>query len=346
MKKLLLILFVTSIVLVSCRKEEKVIDYYKETFNFLAATDSETPSILLVKLPDGIVVSNDVFLAANGEQLSGKVTKMVKYRDNIYLLIPSKHKIEVINKINYKRVATIDFSSTGNEPTDICFANATSAYVAHGNDTTVSLVDISDSVFKVARIIKVGVHPVAIACSGNQIFVANQKSNTVSVIDSRFHTVKEVTVAAAPSFIDINSDGSKAVVLSLGAGKLDSNAKTAAKATIIKVEDHSVFKTTEIGYENYLSKEQIPAGIVISDLDMAYMLCQDNIFSMDANFGNNVFLSVMGKFTSPYFDLMRNQLVLLKNNNPGYELYVINPEDETVKAAYVFSTNISCIIPL
>ncbi|TAL69556.1 MAG: hypothetical protein EPN82_06915 [Bacteroidetes bacterium] len=346
MKKLILFLFVASIVLVSCRKEEKVIDYYKETFDFLAATDSDTPSILLVELPGGTVTSNDVFLAANGEQLSGKVTKMVKFRDKIYLLMPSKHKIEVINKINYKRIATIDFSATGREPTDICFANATAAYVAHGNDTTVSLVDISDSVFKVARIIKVGVHPVAIASSGNQIFVANQKSNTVSVIDSRYHTVTQVPVHTAPSFVDINSEGSKAIVISLGAGKIDSSQKTAAKATIINVEDHTVFRTTEIGYGSYNAKDQIPAGIVISDIDMAYMLCQDNIFSMDANFGNNIFLSVLGKFTSPYFDLMRTQLVLLKNNNPGYELYVINPEDETVKNAYAFSTNISCILPL
>ena len=346
MKKLLLILFVTTIVLVSCRKDEKVIDYYKETFNFLAATDSDNPSIMLVKLPDGTVPSNDVYLAANGVQLSGKVTKMVKFRDNIYLLIPSKHKIEVINKLNFKQVATIDFSSTNSEPTDICFANATDAYVAHGNDTTVSLVDISDSVFKVARTIKVGVHPVAIACSGNQIFVANQKSNTVSLIDSRYHTVEAtIPVHTAPSFIDINADGSKVVVVSLGSGKIDSSAKTAAKATIIVVSGHSVYSTEEIGYGSFLSKDQFPAGIVVSDMDMAYILCQDNIFSMNASFGN-VYLSVSGKFTSPNFDLMRSQLVLLKNNNPGYEIYVINPTDETVKNAYAFSTNISCIIPL
>ncbi|OGU38975.1 MAG: hypothetical protein A2X61_00050 [Ignavibacteria bacterium GWB2_35_12] len=347
MKKLYLIILITSFILLSCREEERLIDNTKLTWNFLAATDSDTPALMFIELPDGIIINNDIFLTANGEQLSGRVTKMVRFRGLIYMFIPSKYKIEVISDSNFKRVATIDFSSTGKEPTDICFPNATDAYVAHGNDTTVSIVDIHDSLFRVARSIKVGVHPVAIACSGNQIFVANQKSNTVSLIDSRTHQEEAVIqVHTAPSFIDVNNDGTKVVVLSLGAGKIDSSTKSPAKATIITVSNHTIFKTEEIAFEAYPAIDQIPGGIVISDLDRAYMLCQENVLSMDASFGGKPYLTITGKFTNPYFDFMRIQLILLKHNNPGFELYVIDPNDETVKNVYVFTTDVNCILPL
>lgn len=343
MKKIFLLLLVASFVLLSCRDEERLIDNTKLTWNFLATTDVDTPSLMLVELPDGTVLNNDLFLSANGEQLSGKVTKMVEFRNQIYLLIPSKFKIEVINDTNFKRIATIDFSLTGKEPTDICFANATDAYVTHGNDTSVSLVDLT--VFRVARSIKVGVHPVAITCAGNQIFVANQLSNTVSLIRNRV-VIADINVQTAPSFIDVNSDGSKVVVLSLGSGKIDSDSKSPAKASIINVSDHTIFKTADIGFDAYPAIDQIPNGIVISDLDRAYILCQENVLNMDANFGDNPYLTIIGKFKSPFFDFMRNQLILLKYNNPGFELYVIDPNDETVKIVYSFSTNVNCVLPL
>ncbi|MBI5326072.1 MAG: hypothetical protein HZB41_12505 [Ignavibacteriae bacterium] len=347
MKKLILLLFVITFFLVSCRTEEKVINNYTEIWNVLAATDSDTPSLMLVELPEGKIINNDVFLSANGEQLSGKVTKMVLYRDKIYLLIPSKYKIEVINKLNYQHIATIDFTSTQREPSDICFPNATSAYVAHGNDTVVSLVDISDSVFKVARTIKVGIHPVAIANSGMRIYVANQKSNTISVIDGIHNIVEKVIpVHTAPGYIGMNSDRTKALVLSLGGGKIDSSAKTAAKITVINKEDNSIIRTVEIGSETYKSINQVPSGIVITDYDRAYILCQDNIFTMDVNFGESVIESITGTYNNPFFDLTRLQLILLKNNNPGKELYVINPDNEAVKNNYTFSTDVICILPL
>ncbi len=347
MKKLYLILLITSFVLISCRNEEKLIDNTKLTWNFLAVTDSDTPALMLIELPDGTIINNDIFLSSNGEQLSGRVTKMVRFRGLIYLFIPSKYKIEVVNDTNFKRGATIDFSSTGREPSDICFPNATDAYVAHGNDTSVSIVDIHDSLFRVARSIKVGVHPVAIACSGNQIFVANQKSNTVSLIDSRNHEeVAVIQVQTAPSYIDVNYDGTKVVVISLGAGKIDSGSKSPAKATIINVSNHTIYKTEEISYDIYSAVNQIPNGIAISDIDRAYMSCQENVLSMDANFGGKPYLTISGKFTNPYFDFMRNQLILLKDNNPGFELYLIDPNNETVKNVYRFTTNVNCFLPL
>ena len=97
-----------------------------------------------------------------------------------------------------------------------------------------SLVDLTN--FKIIKQIPVGEKPVAIKAIGNQIFVANQSSSTVSIIDSRNNdVVSTIPVNTAPTFVGAKNDGSEAIIISLGDGKLNANAKTEPSATFINV---------------------------------------------------------------------------------------------------------------
>jgi YVTN family beta-propeller protein len=346
MKKLtIFVSLILSVILVSCTKDEQVINNYKDTWRFVATTDSDTPALMLVQMPNDSIINNDVFLTANGVTLSGKVQRIVEFQNMLYLFIPSKFKIEVLSKNDYKRVATIDFSASGMEPSDICFPNATTGYVAHGKDTSVSVVDIT--VFKVARTIKVGVNPVSITCSGNQIYVANRGDNTISVLDSRDNTQKTtITVPTAPSYIDMTSDGTKIVVISLGAGKLGGpEAKTAALASVIDTASKTIERTIDMGYNTTTSIDQLPHGLTITNSDWAYVPCQDNVLDFDARFGTQMFLAMPGNYFNVLYNPRRNELLMVQDNGSGDVLQVIDPDKGSILSSYTFLNKVNLVLP-
>ncbi len=347
MKKIIVFIsLILSLILASCSGKEQLIDNYKDTWNFVATTDSVTPSLMLVQMPGDSVINGDVFLSANGEALSGKVQRIVEFQNLLYLFIPSKYIIVVISSTDFKRVATIDFSASGMEPSDICFPNATTAFVAHGKDTSVSVVDIT--VFKVARTIKVGLNPVSITCSGNQIYVANRGDNTISILDSRDNSQKTVIpVSAAPSYVDMTSDGTKLIVISLGAGKLGgTEQKTAATVSIIDTASKAVEKTIDMGYTTTSSVDQLPRGLTVTGIDWAYVPCTDNVLDFDARFGNQMFLAMPGNYFNVLYNPKRNELLMVQETDSGDELQVIDPDQGGILSRYSFTKKVNLVLPL
>lgn len=146
-----------------------------------------TGNIARVTMPDARIADNNYYFTVNNDNINGAVTWMKEFRDNIYLGIPSQYKVIVINKFSFKKVGQFDFSVSQRIPTDMAFVNATNGYIAHENDSTISLVDLYT--FTVARSVPSGKNPIAVAAIEQQVFVACKGDNTVCRIDSRTNSI-------------------------------------------------------------------------------------------------------------------------------------------------------------
>ncbi|MFA6570515.1 MAG: hypothetical protein WCT77_04685 [Bacteroidota bacterium] len=337
---------ILTLIILSCSGKEGVIDNTNKSWYFLASVDSPNGAIMKVEMPAGTIISNDLFSEKNSRTLDGKVEKIVSFRDNIFLIIPSTFKIEVVNKTTFISVATVDYSSLGLAPTDICFANATDAYVAHGRDSVVSILDLTN--FVIARQIITGSHPVAITSSGNQIFVADQLDNNIAVIDSRTHNVEaKIPVQTAPTYIATNSTGEKIIVVSLGAGKLDgTSAKSAAQVSLIDVQSRTVIKTKEIASGSTNPKDVVPSGLIVSKYDMGYISTQINLYSYDTRSGERLSFVDSSPYIMASYSSVRDELMLLNQTNETFKAVFFNLESYSETASYIFTKSVNFLFPV
>lgn len=263
--------------LISCSGKEKFVDNYQEENKALIAVNSSSGAyVKAVNLADATTLYDDIFAQVNSISAPDSISTMKMFRENIFIFFPNIKKIIVLNKDSFKIVAEVDFSNEGLIPTDICFANATDAYIAHSNSNKVSLLDLTN--FQVARQITVGKYPTAITASGNQVYTANYGDNTVSVIDSRTNKQEAViSVAPNPSFIGTNSDGKEVLVVSIGTGKGDGNATSSpAIATFIDVASRSKLQETQIGTAATPAIYVVPQSLAISGKDYAFVSTATN----------------------------------------------------------------------
>ncbi|MFH1052280.1 MAG: hypothetical protein V1779_15275 [bacterium] len=337
------IIVLISVLLFFGCNEEKIINNVVINQQFLVAVDSANPKLVLYDTKDGIL-SNDVFFKENGINLSGNVSKITEYGGMIFLLMPSVYKIEVIDKLTFQILKTFDFSEELLEPTDMCFANATDAYVCHGNDSSLSLIDIYN--LEVARRIKVGRNPISISCVGNQIFVVNQSDNTVSIVDSRTHKEEKVIkVNTAPSLVACSEENGKALVVSLGEGKLNNTQqKTSAKGTFIDTLTKSITSSIELGTIKTKATEQYPVKLIITLSDWAYIQTKTHLLRLDARRESGI-NTLSSEYNSDIvYHKLRNQLLII--NGERNEVEIANANNAGKILTFSVPGQIRTIYPL
>jgi len=337
-----LILFLNVLLFISCN-EEKIINDVIVNQKFVLAVDSANPKLVLYDTKDGIL-SNDIYFENNGKNIPGDISKITEYGGMLFLLMPNIYKIEIIDKITFKSLATIDFSNERLEPTDICFANSTDAYICHGNDTALTLLDIYN--MAIARKITVGKNPVSIACAGNQIFVANQSDNTVSVVDSRTHKEEaELKVSTAPCLVAVNGENEKALVISLGDGKINSSqTKTAAVATFIDIATRKTGKKVELGTLKTKALDQHPLKLILTLNDWAYIQTKTHLLRLDAKRESGI-----NTLSSEYnrdivYHKLRNQILVVKGQGNGVQ--ILNANNAGKILSFTIDNQIRTIYPL
>lgn len=330
--------------LIACTSEEKLVDNSVEKWNIIYATNS-TPSALGLINQAGTLFKSDVYSESNGKSMLTSPNKIVEYRDYYYIFYTALYKIEVIDKITYKTKTVIDFSADMLEPTAICFPNATDAYICHGNDTSVTLFDIYN--LKIARRIKVGKNPVDIKCAGNQIYTANIGDNTVSVIDSRYHTEDAViNVWTAPAYLDVSYDTKKVVIISLGSGKVDKSAKTPAKATVIDVASRAKLSEVEIASTKVASTDQFPIGVSISKTNNVVVMTQTTLIRFSLTTPESIRTIEEKAYKSIQYNSRRDEFVYLQAVGNSYQVVTGYATTGAKKALVALPTEPSAILPI
>jgi YVTN family beta-propeller protein len=328
---------------ISCN-EQKVINDTKLQQKFLVAVDSINPKLVLYDINEGIL-SEDIYYEKNSKILPGKISKIAEYGNMLFLFMPDVYKIEIISKETFESLQTIDFSEEKLEPTDIGFVNMTDAYICHGNDSILTLLDIYPEHLVPARQIKVGASPLSVAWTDeqNHLVIANQDDNTVSIVDSREHSeIAKIKVPTAPTLAGIGSDINKAIIISLGDGKINSNQKTTAKASFIDIENKEVLSSIELEIPNIDAVTVFPLKMVITNLDWAYIQTTTHLLRLDV-YRESKITTLMDNFNNDiiYFKL-RNQILVVNDSLKQLTLYSADKFDKL----YSFNINAKLITAL
>ncbi len=344
--KNLLLLITLVVIAIACSSEEKVINPKADNWNILVATDDANPKLQLRTLPDNSIVINDIFAEKLGITLKYPITNITEFRNNLYVFATKENKVFVIKKSDFSKVAIFDFSTDQLQPTGVTFPNATDAYISFKNSNSVVLVDITT--FLIAKTINTDNNPVSIASSGNQIYVANQASSSVSVIDSRTKNQELIIgVPPNPSFLSITPTGLEAVVISVGAGKNDEQTeKTPAIATYIDIETRTILKYAEIGINTIKAIDQVPIGFISTPYNWGFVITKTNLFRLDYKTRDKVSSITAKDFKYITYSDGQDLLIMLRYFNNKYQIVTANPKTGIQINTYDLETTSSCIYGL
>ncbi len=342
MKNSLLLVLASLVLFVACSSEDKVINNYTDQSQAIAVV-KDSPDLKLIKIATGEILNSNLL---NQSGLSGAPSTVKSFRNMLYVLYPKDYKVFVYNLAAQKLEATIDFSSEKIEPYDICFANATDAYICHANSNLISLIDIT--VFKVAKKITVGNHPVSIACSGNQIITANSADNTVSFVDTRTNSqIATANVGITPYFVDVRTNGKEFVVVSLGDGKIiDGKTKTASTINFFDVTNKNNLGQFELAASNVKSVDFFPKSLAVSVKDWAFIPGDSAFLRVD--FKSKSKASYVGKlrynFTS--YDIISGRLFAVESLNGKSTLKICDQSTGKLVSSVILPDNVAKVYPL
>jgi YVTN family beta-propeller protein len=267
------------IVFSSCTPEEKIINPAQDTWTLLTISKGN-PNVLQQSQIINSIPTNTTTVYNRGIEITG----IKEYRNMLFLMMPSIYKIMILDRATYKAIDSIDFSISKRIPSDIAFGNATSAYIAHQNDSIVTVYDLFN--FKIATEIKVGNGGIAIqeglGNRQNQIFVANSKSNSVSQIDTRTNTViKTYNVQDAPSFLQADPTGSKMIVACQGKKNADTSSNTVSSIVFIDIDKKLILDETLLNTGKVDAIQARINSIAITNSEWVFIAMTNGLFRLD-----------------------------------------------------------------
>ncbi|HYF03625.1 MAG TPA: YncE family protein [Patescibacteria group bacterium] len=343
--KILPILIASVIIFSACKPEERMIEAPQTSWQILAATDMPA-ALKIIEQPGSKVITDDAYAAANGEAMPA-VTKIAEYGGRLFLLKKDAPEIEVLDRATFKKSVTIEMSSAGT-PIDITFPNATTAFVIHANTEIVDVVDIYNN--KVARSIAVGKKPVAVAAVGNQVYIANQDDNTLSVIDTRTNLVTmTLPVHTAPMALAAHPSQNEVLVLSLGGGKLlkEGEEKSPARLTFINNDTKQTINSVSVFEVAKDSLLGVPVGLALGQgsYPYAFVAFKTVITRVDARRHAGTRILRQPASAGIQYNFKRDELLIFNTNGNSLQLITANPVsgDKRMTTTLPFSPTV--IIP-
>ena len=197
---------------------------------------------------DFSTVENNIFSKVNGRTLGTVAQSMAFNGDLAYIVINVSNQIEVVNRYNFKSVATVD--SGLNNPRYITFVSG-KGYVTNWGDGSnpfddyVAVINLETNT--VSSTIPVEEGPEKIVSNETTIYVAHQggysQNNIVSVINPSSNAVAKITVGDVPNSMVFDKQGTL-YVLSGGIPAWKEN-ETTGKLSIINTTTNTVSSTLD-----------------------------------------------------------------------------------------------------
>lgn len=150
--------------------------------------------------PETHVVTDDIYLAQNGEVLGDVGQDMIEYDDYVYVTVYNSSLLVKLDKEG-KKVKSLSFSAEDGQPRNIVAEDGKLYVTLYSGQ--VARIDTAD--LKIEKYVQVGKNPEQIVEEDNKLYVANSgwgQGNTVSVIDiNTFEVVKTVEVVVNPNYL-------------------------------------------------------------------------------------------------------------------------------------------------
>lgn len=211
-----------------------------------------------------------IFEEVNEEDL-GNIVQSMTFKDTIaYIVVNNSHKIQVVNRYTFERVAEIDSDLLN--PRYMAIANG-KGYVTNWGDTAdeqddfVAVIDLETN--SVVETLPVELGPETILANDEYVYVAHQgawgQNNKVSVIDPASDTVlKTIEVGDLPNTMQWDASGNLWVLCS-GA---PSYAAEETNGSLVQID----VTTNEVSQTFDFSTEQHPGGLNIDGNELYFGL--------------------------------------------------------------------------
>jgi YVTN family beta-propeller protein len=291
----------------ACTPEEPFIDSFSDAWRVIVADDA--PGLRLASMPVGTVTNDQLYNSATGSPLTDTITSVLAYRDQLFFVHSSAPTIDVVHRDSLKRVATINVAPLS-AAHDVAFANATTAYSTHPLDSVVAIIDLTT--YQVVRTIPCGVRPLGIAVTGNQVYVADQATNTVHVIDTRTNLVTaSLPSVIAPTFVEHDPANDQVMVVGLGAGKIDDAAKTTPQAVFIQGATKTVSPAIDLTARAADGPGQIPNGLAITLTENAFIPVNNALLRISTRTKNRAVAAQFTSFSAVSYNPLRAEVLLV-----------------------------------
>jgi DNA-binding beta-propeller fold protein YncE len=217
--KLAVIAFVSSLIFVSCSKDEIQVPVYVPLGTYDSGVlvlnegnfGSSDASISYISY-DLNTLQNNIFGLVNPSLTLGDVAQSIGFNGNLaYVVLNNSNKIQIINRYSMANVGSI---TTGLiNPRYIAFANGKGYVTCWGNssiatDDYIAVLNLGTNT--ISSTISVVADPERIIENGGKLYVAHYgfgNNNKISVIDSNSNTVvgTPISVGDGPNFMVINN---------------------------------------------------------------------------------------------------------------------------------------------
>ncbi|GFD82147.1 hypothetical protein KUL118_50090 [Tenacibaculum sp. KUL118] len=252
--KLLLQLFLVSIVFTSCSGEDKIVEVSRETYDNGVIISSEgnfgAKDGSISFLDDSLKESeNFVYAGVNGALLGGLIQSITFTETEAYIILNDVNTIVVVDRVSFKKKGQI--TTDLNNPRYMTIVDG-KGYVTNwgetqwGNDIDDDFITVFDlSTLEVDSKIDVAIGPEQILNKDNKLYVSHKGAytvnNIISVIDLKDNnSISTITVKDVPDEIAFDSTGNL-IVLSEGI-KTYQGTESVGAISKVNLADKSVFE--------------------------------------------------------------------------------------------------------
>ncbi len=317
MKKIILLISL-SLLIISCGKEERVIDNSVVSLALYLA-DSVTNDVSLYKYPS-IELSKPNILASAGITINSPVSNIREFQKRIYILVPGEDRMFVFDAVSDTLLAESEFPS-GSGPFDISFANVADGFVMFKYAPYITNYDLVFN--KSARTLDGKSLITSIVDYGSYSFMTESQSQTVSILDNRsYRRDGEIQLTGIPILSAITNENEVLVICQGYTTQKGEEAPVTipAQAHFINPNDRTLRFTRELGDNVIKATEVIPTDLTTTPLGYGYVTSNKGLLRLDTR-NNGSMIDVSKRiFTRIEYNAQRNGLYLLEHIASGAKI--------------------------
>lgn len=317
MKKILLLITLT-IFIISCGKEERVIDNSVVSLGLYLA-DSVTNDISVYHYPS-MEISKANLLTNAGITISSPISNIREFQKRIYILVPGEDKMIVLDAVSDTLLAVNEFP-LGSEPFDISFANVADGFIMFRNLQSITNYDLVFN--KSANTLDGKSLVTSIVDYGSFSFMTEPQTQSVSVLDNRSYKIDgEIKVTGIPILSAITSESELFVVSQGYTTQVGEEAPVTIPTQVhfINPNDRTVRYTREMGDNFINANEVIPSDLATTPIGYAFVTTNKGMLRLDTRNNGNLFDVSKRIFTRIEYNAQRNGLYMLEHSASGAKL--------------------------
>lgn len=316
--KNVIILLIVSLALMSCEKDERVIDNSKTSLDLYLA-DSITNDVSIYDYPDLKLLKADI-IKNSGIEISSPVATIREFQRKIYLFVPNEDKVIVFDAITDTLITVNEFPF-GSGPYDISFANPADGFVIFKSAPYVVNYDLVFN--KIAKTIDGQSLVSSVSNYKSFSYLSESQTRQISVLDNRsYRNDGYIKLTGKPVLSTVTSDNELLVItLGVTTKKPDEEpVTTPTEIHFINPDDKTLRFTREFGDVVINSTEVVPNDIISSPLGFAYVTTNKGLIRIDTR--NNGSLIDVSKriFDKIEYSAQLKSLLLLEKTGSSVNL--------------------------